>query len=314
MLGKFILRRLLVGALTVFIIVSCAFVLLRIVPGDPVDIWLGDYATLELREQVTRKWGLDEPLYQQYLIFLGKLARGDLGISLRSGMPVVDLIKEVYPYTVRLMVGSVLIGVLLGMVLGTYAAARQNTLFDATAMVSSFMFISMPSFVLAYILLWLLAVEAGLFPIIESETPGHYSTYFQCLALPCLAIGLRTTGLVSRMVRSTMVEVLNEEYIRTARSKGLSERVVLYKHALRNTLAAVISLVGVQMIIMLGGVVVPETVFSRPGLGRLYFRAVLARDYPLIQGCIFIIAIAVICVNLIVDISYGAIDPRVRYD
>lgn len=279
-----------------------------------MDIWLGDYATPQLHEQVTKKWGLDKPIYQQYLIFLGKLARGDLGTSLRSGMPVGDLIRKVYPYTVRLMVGGVLVGVLLGTLLGSFAAARQNTLLDAIAMVISFMFISVPSFVLGYILLYIFAMKVRLFPIIGAETPGHYSTCFQHLALPCLCIGLRTTGIIARMVRSTMVEIFNAEYIRTARSKGLSERVVLYKHALRNTLTSVISLIGVEIIILLGGVVIPEMVFTRPGLGRLYFHAVSARDYPLMQGCVLIIAITVICVNLIVDIFYGVIDPRIRYE
>lgn len=312
MVGKYILKRLLIGILTVYIIISGAFVLIRSVPGDPAAIWLGDYLTPELRNQLTKSWGLDKPIYQQYLIFLGKIVQGDLGTSLRSNMPVVDLIKRIYPFTIRLMIGSAILGALLGILLGVFAATHQNSILDLVTMVSSFISISMPSFLLALILLYIFSVNLGWFPMIGGETPNKYSTYIPYLILPWFCIGLRNTGMISRMVRSTMLDVLNADYIRTARSKGLSEKFVLYKHALRNTLTSIISLIGSELIVMLGGVVIVEVVFSRPGLGMLYFTAVSSRDYPLMQGCILTIAVMVVCVNLIVDISYAIIDPRIR--
>jgi len=314
MLLRYIIRRVFIGILTLFLVATAAFFFLRAVPGDPVEIWLGDYATPQLHEQVTAKWGLDRPLYEQYLIFLSQLVRGDLGTSLRSGMPVKEMIWKVYPYTIRLMVGSILIGVFLGALLGVCAAVRQNSVLDIVVMSWSFLFISTPSFVLAYLLLWALATEARFFPIIGAEKPGQYLTYLPHLMLPWMALGLRTTGIISRMVRSSMVEILYTDYIRTARSKGVSEKRIRYKHALRNTLTGVVGLINVEIIIMLGGVVIAEAVFSRPGLGQVYFMAVSARDYPLTQGCILVIAAMVILVNLITDVLYGMFDPRVRYD
>lgn len=312
MVGKYILKRLLIGVLTVYIIITGAFFLIRSVPGDPVTIWLGDYMTPELKNQLIRSWGLDKPFYQQYLIFLGKIVQGDLGTSLRSNMPVLDLIKRIYPFTIRLMIGGVILGALLGIIFGIFAAARQNSVLDLAAMVNSFIYISMPSFLLALILLYIFSIKLGWFPMIGGETPNRYSTYLPYLVLPWFCLGLRSTGMISRMVRSTMLDVLSADYIRTARSKGLSERFVLYKHALRNTLTSVVSLIGSELIVMLGGTVIVEVVFSRPGLGMLYFTAVSSRDYPLMQGCILTIAAMVICVNLIIDISYAIIDPRIR--
>jgi len=211
------------------------------------------------------------------------------------------------------MIGSVVIGLVLGSLAGVFAATRRNTIHDAITMVVSFIFISIPGFVTAYLLLYIFSIKARLFPVIGGETPGNYGTYFKYLFLPCLAWGFRTTGIVSRMVRSSMIDVLNEDYVRTARSKGLSEKVVLYKHGMKNALTSVVGLMGVEIIILLGGVVIPEMVFSRPGLGRLYFMGISARDYPLIQGCVLVIATSVVLVNSIVDILYGVVDPRVRY-
>ncbi|MEN6369895.1 MAG: ABC transporter permease [Thermotogota bacterium] len=311
---KFILRRCVIGVATVLLVAVGAFFFLRAVPGDPVDIWLGDYATPELKAQVTAKWGLDKPLWEQFEIYMRELFHGDLGTSLRSGMPISKMVSDVYPYTVRLMIGSILIGVALGIAFGVFAAVRQNSALDLSVMSMSFVFISMPSFVLAYVLLWWLGVKARVFPIIGAETPGLYATYLPHLVLPWLVNGLRTTGMVSRMVRCEMLDVLAADYIRTARSKGLSERLVQYRHALRNSMTGVLGLVGVEIIIMLGGVVIAEVVFSRPGLGRLYFTAISARDYPLTQGCILVISAMVVLINLIVDVLYGILDPRVRYD
>lgn len=311
---RFIVRRCFIGVATILLVAAGAFFFLRAVPGDPVEIWLGDYSTPELRAQVTAKWGLDKPLFEQFWIYMKQLLRGDFGTSLRSGTPVARMIWDVYPYTIRLMLGSMVIGIALGIGLGVSAAVRHNSALDLSVMSTSFLFISMPSFVLAYLLLWWLGVKARVFPIIGAETPGYYATYLPHLVLPWLVNGLRTTGVISRMARCEMLDVLAADYIRTARSKGLSERLVRYRHALRNSLTGVLGLVGVEIIVMLGGVVITEVVFSRPGLGRLYFTAVSARDYPLTQGCILVIAVMVVLISLVVDLLYGVLDPRVRYE
>lgn len=311
---KYVLRRCARGAVSVFVIASVAFFAMRLVPGDPVEVWLGDYATPQLIEQVTKSWGLDRPLYEQYGAYLRNLLHGDLGVSMRASASVTELIGEVFPYTVRLMIGGALLSILFGITVGSFAAVRHNTWGDITSMVGCMIFLSIPGFVLGYLLIYLLAVKSRIFPVIGGEKVLSFYSLWRHLTLPSLSLGLGFAGTIARMTRSTMVEVLNSDYIRTARSKGLRQSAIVFKHAMRNTLTSLVSMIGVQMIVMLGGLVVTETVFSRPGLGRLYFTAVSARDYPLMQGCVLIIAVCVVVVTLLVDVSYGFIDPRIRYD
>ena len=303
-----------IGAVTVFIIITLLFVFLRLIPGDPAEVWLGDYATPELIRLTKAKWGLDKPLWIQYSTYVQNLLRGDLGKSLRMRYPVAKLLIRHYPYTLRLVLLGTILSILISIPAGIAAAVRQNTYIDMIVMMFSFLFISMPAFWLGLIVLFTFSFRLDWFPSIGGESGGNILNYLSYLALPSICIGLRQAGLVSRMVRSTMIDTLNKEFIIVVRSKGISENVIRYKHALRSALAPIVSLIGVTLVLSLAGAVVLEIVYSRPGLGRLYVGAVAARDYPLIQGCVLVIAVAVVLVNMLVDISYGAIDPRIRYD
>lgn len=310
---KYTFSRTLRGVVSIFVIVTIAFFAIRLVPGDPVDVWLGDYATPELIAQTTQAWGLDKPLVVQYFVFLRQLAKGDLGTSLRANASVTYLIGEVFPYTVRLMIAGAVLSVFFGVLVGAFAAVRHNSFGDVASMTACMVFLSIPGFVLGYLLIYLFAVTWRIFPVIGGEKAMTVAALWKHLTLPALSLGLGYAGTIARMTRSTMVEVLNSDYIRTARSKGLRQSTIVFKHAMRNTLTSLVSMIGVQIIVMLGGLVVTETVFSRPGLGRLYFTAVSARDYPLMQGSILVIAVCVVVVTFLVDISYGIIDPRIQY-
>jgi ABC-type dipeptide/oligopeptide/nickel transport system permease component len=309
----YLCRRILIGVLTIFCIVTIVFFALRLIPGDPVEVWLGDYATPELIDLTRAKWGLDRPIWIQYGTYMRNLLLGDLDNSLRMRMPVVDLLIRHYPFTVRLVFFSTLISIIVALPVGIAAAVHQNSFTDMFVMMFSFLFISMPAFWLGLIILFTFSFRLGWFPAIGGESNSVLS-YISYLTLPATCVGIRHAGLISRMVRSTMIDTLGREYIAVARSKGLSERIILYKHALRNALSPIVSLIGVSLVLSLAGAVATEVVFSRPGLGRLYVSAVAARDYPLIQGCVLIIASAVVIINMLVDISYGVIDPRIRYE
>jgi len=302
-----------VGIITVFVILSSVFFALRLIPGEPAEVWLGDYATPELIKITRVKWGLDRPIWAQYGTYINNLIHGDIGDSLRNKIPVISLLIRHYPFTLRLVIIGTFIALLIALPTGIMAAVHQNSFFDMFVMMSSFFFISMPSFWFGLILLFIFSFELGWFPAIGNETPGEYLTYFPFLILPAICLGLHHAGLISRMVRSTMVDTMSREYITVARSKGLNERLILYKHAFRNALSPIVSLIGVGFVQSLAGTVVLEVVFSRPGLGRLYVNAVMERDYPIVQGCILLMATGVVIVNMLVDISYGVIDPRTRH-
>jgi ABC-type dipeptide/oligopeptide/nickel transport system permease component len=311
---EYIYRRILIGVVTILCIVTIVFFALRLIPGDPAEVWLGDYATPQLIELTRAKWGLDKPIWEQYLIYMNNLFRGDLDSSLRMRTSVAKLIVRHYPFTLRLVFFGSLLSILVAVPVGILAAVRQNSLVDMFVMMFSFLFISMPSFWLGLIMLFTFSFRLAWFPAIGGEGGGNYLVDLSYLVLPSICVGIRHAGFLSRMVRSTMIDTLGRDFITVVRSKGLSERVICYKHALRNALSPIVSLIGVTLVISLAGSVVLEVVFSRPGLGRLYIEAVSARDYPLIQGCILIIATAVVVINMIVDISYGIIDPRIRYE
>lgn len=311
---RYIYHRIFLGIVTIFFIITLVFFAFRLIPGDPVEVWLGEYETPELIELTRAKWGLDKPIWTQYLIYMSNLLQGDLGISLRMGVPVYQLILRNYPFTLRLMIVATVISVVIAIPVGILAAVRQNSFVDMLVMIFSFFFISTPSFWLGLIVLFTFSFRLGWFPAIGGEEGGNYLTYFSYLALPSIVSGLRCAGLISRMVRSTMIDILGKDYITVARSKGLKRHIIYYKHALRNALAPIVSLIGVISALSLSGAVILEIVFSRPGLGRLYVSAVEGRDYPLIQGCILVIAIAVVVINMMTDISYGIIDPRIRHE
>jgi ABC-type dipeptide/oligopeptide/nickel transport system permease component len=310
----YISRRIALGILTIFFVLSFIFVAIRLVPGDAADAMLGDYATPELIELMRIKWGLDKPIWSQYLKYFENIFRGELGESLFWQVPVVDLLKRNYPFTARLVIVGTLLSIMIAVPIGILAAIRQNSFADMSVMMLAFIFISVPSFWFGLMAIFFFSFRLGWFPSMGGESGGDLLVYLSYLVLPSTVWGLRHAGALSRMVRSTMIDTLSMDYIAVERSKGLSERVIRYKHALRNALAPIVSLLGVTLVLSFAGSVVLEVVFTRPGLGRLYVQAIGARDYPLIQGCMLIIATAVVAINMIVDISYGIIDPRIRYD
>ena len=310
----YVLQRILVAILTVWLILTLAFVAIRLIPGDPVFAYLGDYATPELEAQTRQDWGLDKPILIQYMLYVTKAVQGDFGSSLRmGGKPVGEILLGQYPYTLRLVILSMAVSLLLALPLGMLAAVKQNSLLDLTLMTVTFFFLSMPTFWFGLLLLMVLSVQLGLFPTMGTEEGLFFLSYLKYLTLPVVCLGLHGTAMITRMVRSSVLEILHQDYVRTGRSKGVRESALLWKHVLRNALCPIVSLVGVNLVILLGGVVVIEVVFSRGGLGYLYVEAVASRDYPMIQGCILLIAFVVVTMNLLVDLSYALIDPRIRY-
>lgn len=309
----FFVRRLVGAILTVWFIVTLLFVLLRVTPGDPAQIWLGDYATPELLAEVRRELLLDRPILVQYGAYLGQLVTGELGRSYRTGQPVMRQLLQQYPYTLQLTIGSFIIAVGLGVPIGVIAGIHRGRLIDLLAMGSAVFWLSAPSFWLAILLLLLFAVYIPIFPLIGAGNPASFASIAWHLVLPSVALGSRGMAVIARVTRGTMVETLGEDFVRTARAKGLTERVVLYKHALRNALGPVISVAGIDLITLLGGAVVIETVFSRPGIGRLLVVSIASRDYPTLQGAILFFAVGVVLINLLTNMAYSWSDPRVEY-
>jgi ABC-type dipeptide/oligopeptide/nickel transport system permease component len=313
-LGSYFARRLLASVVTLWIIVSLAFALVRLAPGDPAEIWLGDYATPELIEATRARMGLDQPIVTQYVSFIGRVATGDLGNSVRTGRSVSDTILAQYPFTLQLTVGALFIAVTFGILTGVVSAMTHNSRLDFVMVLGSVTWIAMPSFWFGLILIYIFSVYFGWFPITGAGERGNILSILHHLILPAIALGARQAAVITRMSRSAMLDVLRTDYVRTARAKGLSERKVIGRHAFRNALIPITSLTAIETMVLLSGSVVIEVVFSRPGVGQLLVTAVSQRDYPMIQGAIFFFATAVILINLLTDVAYAAIDPRVRLD
>ena len=306
----FVTRRLVGCVVTVWVIVTLAFVMIRLVPGDPARIWLADYATPQLVAEVRQSWGLDKPLWNQYLLFNGRLLHGDLGRSFRTDQAVAPVLREQYPYTLELTALSLLLAIVVGIPSGVKASLSPNSVTSLLIMTTNLLWISVPVFWLALLLILALGVWLPAFPFVGAGS--GIGSILNHLVLPVLALGTREAAVVARMMRSAMVGVLSQDYLRTARAKGLQERVVVYKHALRNGILSVISIIGVDATTLLGGAVIVEAVFGRPGVGALMVNAVVNRDYPMIQASIFFFAIAVVVLNLVTDIAYAVVDPRLR--
>ncbi len=284
------------------------FSMIHLVPGDPValmmsteDAWTGADV-----ERVRDEFGLNDPLYVQYGRYVLKAAHGDFGISIRSRREVAGLILQALPYTLQLALCSMLVALLVGVPLGVLAAVRHNTWVDTLAAVLSLGAVSMPTFWLALLLIFLFSVTWNLLPATGQGSAA-------ALILPVVALGLREAAETSRLTRSGMLEVLRHDYITTARAKGLAELLVLRRHALRNALIPVITMLGLQFGRLLAGTVVIETVFARQGIGRLAVEAILGKDFPTVQGVILFMAVCYVLVNLLVDLSYAWLDPRIRY-
>ncbi|TDX59037.1 nickel ABC transporter permease [Orenia marismortui] len=292
----------LIGLATIVFLLNFVFV-----PGDPVRIAMGQHADPDTIEMIREEMGLNDPLYIQYFRFIGRLFKGDLGESFTSKRPVTEMIIERFPATAQLAFGAMVISIVLGVTAGVISAIKPYSILDYVFMTLAMVGVSMPVYWLGLILIWVLALNLDLLPV------GGYGTW-QHLLLPALALGSRQAARIARMTRSSMLEVIGKDYIKTARAKGLAERVVVIKHALRNALIPVITVIGTQLGYLLGGTVITEKVFSWPGVGRMAVDAVMKRDFPLIQGTVLFLAAIFIVVNLLVDLSYGVLDPRIRYE
>jgi ABC-type dipeptide/oligopeptide/nickel transport system permease component len=283
------------------------FAMLHLVPGDPVLIFAGDKPLTEERAaQLRHQLGLDRPIWEQYWDYASHALRGDLGVGLRSQRPVRDSILEVLPGTLQLTFAALLIAALVGITLGIIAAVGHGGWLDTIAMSFAMLGVSVPVFYSALLLILFFSFRLGWFP-----ATGQGG--IERLVLPAAALGLASAAALARLVRSSMLEVLNQEYIVTARAKGLTDRAVIMRHALKNALIPTVTMLGLQLGALLGGAVVTETIFSRPGLGRLAVDAIAGRDFPLIQGTVLFAAVTYVLVNLIVDLLYASIDPRIRY-
>ncbi len=290
-----------------------SFSILHLIPGDPARILLNNMgsgaagdASEQAYQNLRAELGLDDPFLIQYLNYAADAVRGDLGYSYTTNQPVGETILELLPATLQLTIFGLGIAIVIGMVLGVAASMYRNTWVDTMTMIFSLIGLSMPSFWLGFILIDLFSFRLGFLPATGSEG-------IRALILPALTLGLVAAGVVARLVRSTMLEVLQQEYIVTARSKGLRYRVVVVRHALRNALIPVVTVIGLQFGALLSGAVITETVFARRGIGRLAVDAVLSRDYPMIQGTILIAAFGYVIINLVVDLSYAWMDPRIKY-
>ena len=303
---KYIISRLLHIIPVLFIVSIVVFMMLHLIPGDPAVNILGLGASKEAIKATRTQLGLDKPLYIQYFIFLKNALSGDFGISIRTKTPVIESIIERYPYTLMLALGGTVVAALVGMIIGIISAVNQNRFWDNFLMVVSLISVSTPSFFLALVIILLFSLYLGWFPSMGVYTPKHY-------VLPILAMGTQSVGLIARMTRSAMLDVLHQDYIRTSRSKGVSENVIIYSHALKNALIPVITIIGLRFGGLLAGSALIESVFSIPGIGRLMIDGVLMRDYPVVQATVLLISTTFVIINLVVDILYKLVDPRIRY-
>jgi peptide/nickel transport system permease protein/oligopeptide transport system permease protein len=279
---------------------------MELIPGDPVALMLGEFATPEAIAATRAELGLDRPLAVRYVEYVLDVVRGDLGMSIKDRRPVSTMIGETLPATAQLAGAAVLLAVLIGVPLGVVSAARPGGIVDNLVRVVSLAGLSMPVFWTGLVFIVFFSVQLGWFPVAGRGTLRH-------LVLPSVTLALPSIAILARMTRASLLEVLQEDYVRTARSKGLSRRSILYKHALRNALIPVVTALGLQLGQMLGGAVLTETVFSWPGLGRLTVFAIFNRDFVLVQGVVLVLATVYVTVNLLVDLSYGLFDPRVSY-
>lgn len=307
---RYILRRILQMVPVLILVSIIIFSIMHALPGDPAELMLqgaeGGAVSPERIAELHALMGLDDPLHVQYFRFISNAVRGDLGESIHLRTPVIELIHERFGSTLKLALIGLIFSIVIGMFFGIIAAIKQNSIWDTIGMIFSYIGVSMPVFWLGLLLLFLFSFRLGWFPPAGADG-------IRSLVLPAFTLGFASAGIISRLTRSSLIEVLNEDYIRTARSKGLIERSVIITHALKNALIPVVTMLGLQFGLMLAGAVVTETVFSRPGLGRLIVKAIIWKDYPLTQGSILFLALVYLVVNLLVDISYAFLDPRIKY-
>lgn len=304
-MASFLLSRLASAALVVLGVSALVFLLIHLIPGDPVEVMLGEGSQAADREALRRALGLDQPLYVQMLEYYRGLLTFDLGQSLYSRRPIAEMMLERLPATIELALAGLLVALLIAVPLGVLAAVRSNTPWDGGAMMFSMLGVSIPNFLMGPLLILVFALWLGWLPVSGREEAGS-------IVLPALTLGTSLAAILSRMIRATLLEALGEDYIRTARAKGLPWRTVIFKHALRNALLPVITLLGLQLGALLGGTVITEIVFSWPGIGQLTIESIHRRDYPVVQACVLLISVSYVLVNTLTDLAYAWLDPRVR--
>ena len=313
-MGSFFTRRIFQLLLQAFLAATVIFFLIRLVPGDPVRAILGENATEEQVQVVRGQLGLNEPVYQQYVEYLGNVVQGDFGKSVISGRPVMTDIRLRLGNTLELAIISVIVSILLGIPLGIIAALKANRAPDVILSSTSALGLALPGFVVGTVLLLIFSLKLGWLPL------GRFVSFrddpvqhIKLIILPVATLSASAIAVVMRMTRSSMLEVVRQDYIRTARAKGLMERTVVVRHALRNSINPVISIIGLELAALLGGTVIVETIFNWPGLSSLLISGVRSRDYPVVQGTVLLICILTIVINLLVDVTYGLLDPRIRH-
>jgi ABC-type dipeptide/oligopeptide/nickel transport system permease component len=289
------------------------FIVMRVLPGDPAYAILGDDAPPEALEQFREIWGLNDPLYLQFGNYIGGLLTGDLGISMANARPILPQILRAMPYTMDLTLAGLIVGLLLGVPLGVFTARYRNTSIDYSARVISLAGLSTPSFYLGILLIFFFSYKTKIFPVIGGGDLNDPWSRLHHLVLPALSVGLTQMAYITRVTRSAFLEVINAEYVQTARAKGLREYLVMYKHALRNALIPLVSVVGIYVGILIGSSILVTIVFNRPGLGKLMVGAISTHDYTMLQAIMVMYAGIIVLVNLITDLAYGVVDPRIRY-
>lgn len=306
-MGRFLARRLVLTIPVLLGVATLVFSLIHLIPGDPAQAMLGEAAPQADVEELRQRLGLDRPLVQQYAEFLRGLTKGDLGTSLRTGQPVTQQIVERMPATFELAAAAMLVAIAFSMPLGIVAAVRRGTALDHAAMTISLAGVSVPNFWLGPLLAIVFAVQLGWLPVSGRGTWAH-------LVLPAVSLGAALAAILARMTRATMLEELREPYVQAARARGVSRTRAVLRHAFRNSLIPVVTLMGLQFGAVLTGAVITETIFAWPGIGRLLIQSIGFRDYPLVQGCILLIAVTYVAVNVLTDMVYGVLDPRIRYE
>lgn len=302
---EFVRRRVALSLLTVLGVSIGVFLMIHLVPGDPVTVMLSEFASPADQRALRQALGLDQPLYVQYVRYLRNAIQGDLGRSVRSNRPVASEIVLRFPHTVRLAIAALALAVSIGVATGVISAVRRHSLFDHAAVVTVLVGLSIPSFWLGLMLMIVFALRLEWLPVAGYEG-------WQYLILPAVTLAAAPAAVLARLTRSSMLEVLTQDYVRTARAKGLHHATVVVKHALKNGLIPVVTVLGLQFGYLLGGAVITESVFAWPGVGRLVVDAILARDFPVVQGTVLVIALGFVIVNLAVDLTYAYLDPRIR--
>ena len=304
---KYTIRRLLQTIPLLIAISFAAFIMMHLVPGDPVRNMMGIEASKEAVEAERERLGLNDPLLVQYGRFLGGVLQGDLGTSIFTKQSVTEEVLKKYPATIKLALGGTIFASVVGILAGIVSAVKRNKLTDNIIMVLSLISVSTPSFFLALVLMLFFSLQLGWLPSMGLRTPLHY-------VLPIITLGMQSVGTIARTTRSSMLEVLGQDYIRTSRSRGIPERVIIYSHAFKNAIIPVLTIVGLRFGGLLAGSMLVETVFSIPGIGRYLVDAVLERDYPVVQSTVLVLACTFVLVNLIVDLLYAVADPKIRYE